>query len=148
LIGAVALLLLAHHEAMDRTRGETARHDRHHDWHRAELEAADGVDVGVGSKQPADDLGDERSAFRIEGRGLEIEVVVAGRARRELEGAAQQRLLFDDREEPRSRILLARPAGGLHLRHGSSPQSCISASWARPRRPYVVASVSSISKWL
>ena len=96
--------LLAHHEAVDGAGAPAARAHGGDDRHRAELEAADRIDVALAREQIAHDFGDEMRPLGVEHRRLHVEVVVAHRAGHELELAEEERFRLDDLEEPRLRL--------------------------------------------
>jgi hypothetical protein len=104
LLGAVVLDLLAHDEAGDGAAVPAARAHGDDDRHRAQLQAADRIDVALVSDEVADELGDEMRPLGVEHRRLHVEVVVAHRAGHELELAEEERFCLDDLEEPRLRL--------------------------------------------
>src|SRR5262245_52585672 len=65
-LGAVVLDLLAHHEAGDGAAVPAARAHGGDDRHRAELEAADRIDVALALDEIEDELGDEMRPLRVE----------------------------------------------------------------------------------
>src|SRR5262245_21694047 len=128
-LGAVVLDLLAHHEAGDGAAVPAARAHGDDDRHRAELEAADRIDLLV-LDEIEDELGDEMRPLRVEHRRLHVEVVVAHRAGHELEFAEEQRFLLDDLEQAR---LLLRERGRPLRRSRARRAGLLPGRFARRR---------------
>jgi hypothetical protein len=123
-LGAVVLDLGAHEEARDRAAALVAEHGEGADQrHRADRQPAHVVDL-----EPLHaiehQLGDPGGAGRIEHGRLHVEVIIAGAAGGERDGAAAERARLDQREQlgagvvGRGTALLRTSAHRLHGRLG------------------------------
>jgi len=110
LLGSMVLGHLAHEETMQRAPCFGTLHCYRRDqWHRTHLQPADAVDLHV-PELVEDQFGEKARAFRMQHRGLAVEVVGALFAGGQGEATAPERALLDEIEEPLAKI---KPAATL-----------------------------------